>query len=265
MPQPILVFDSGIGGLSVLSEIKQRLPKQDYHYLFDNMRLPYGELDDQELIEGAVKLITDTVNALNACIVVIACNTASTLLLSHLRNKLNVPIVGVVPAIKPAAAYSKSKCIAVLATPATITRQYTKDLISEFADNCQITSIASSEMVLMAEDKLAKKPIDKKRLQTILAPIQNSRVDVLVLGCTHFPLIKSEIIDILGEKILLIDSGKAIAKRVETILTAQSTSKGSDDQTETRLTSWYTSKQLSRELTETLVEYGFQKISPINE
>ena len=265
MPQPILVFDSGIGGLSVLSEIKQRLPKRDYHYLFDNKRLPYGELDDQELIEGAVQLITDTVNAINACLVVIACNTASTLLLSHLRDELNVPIVGVVPAIKPAASYTQSKCIAVLATPATVTRQYTKDLISEFADDCQITSIASSELVLMAEDKLAKKPIDKKRLQAILTPIQNSLADVLVLGCTHFPLLKTEIIDILGDKILLMDSGKAIAKRVETILIEQPTSKEIGYQAETGLTGWYTSEQLSHELTKTLAEYGFKKISPINE
>ncbi|MCL1077167.1 glutamate racemase [Parashewanella spongiae] len=265
MSQPILVFDSGIGGLTVLSEIKQRLPQQNYHYLFDNLRLPYGELDDQELIEGVVTLIADTVSSIDACLVVIACNTASTLVLSHLRNQLSVPIVGVVPAIKPAAVYSKTKCIALLATPATITRQYTKDLIAEFAGDCQVISVASSEMVHMAEDKLNKKEIDQEQLQTVLAPIKESCVDVLVLGCTHFPLLKTEITEILDDEVLLMDSGKAIARRVETILVESFGSKKSGVTESANLTAWYTSKQLSHELTETLFEYGFKKISPINE
>ncbi|ABE53529.1 glutamate racemase [Shewanella denitrificans OS217] len=218
MSGPILVFDSGIGGLSVLAEIRKRLPAENYCYLFDNARLPYGDLSESELIRGCVELICQQVQQVEAKIVVVACNTASTLVLPVLRQRLTIPVVGVVPAIKPAALLSKRKHIGVLATPGTVSRDYTHGLISQFAEDCQVDLFGSSELVMLAEQKAAKLPVNNQQLAKILAPIKASKLDVLVLGCTHFPMIKEELSQYLGESVLLLDSGEAIANRVASLL-----------------------------------------------
>jgi glutamate racemase len=215
---PILVFDSGIGGLSVLAEIRKRLPAENYCYLFDNARLPYGELSESELIRGCVELICQQVQQVEARIVVVACNTASTLVLPVLRQRLTIPVVGVVPAIKPAALLSKRRHIGVLATPGTVSRDYTHSLISQFAEDCQVDLFGSSELVMLAEQKAAKQAINDQQLAEILAPIKASMLDVLVLGCTHFPMLKTELSQYLGSEVLLLDSGEAIANRVVSLL-----------------------------------------------
>ena len=212
----VLIFDSGVGGLSVYREIEMRLPQLSYTYLFDNAAYPYGELDQQVLLQRVERLITGLVEQEGFDIVVIACNTASTIVLPTLRSKLSIPVVGVVPAIKPASSIA-NKAVGLIATPATITRQYTHDLIRSFSADKNVELLGSTRLVDMAEEKLRGRAIDLQELQNILSPLI-SHIDVAVLGCTHFPLIRDEIQQVLGKDVLLVDSGEAIARRVKTLL-----------------------------------------------
>ncbi len=260
MTKPILVFDSGIGGLSVLEDIRNQLPAHDYVYLFDNKRLPYGELEETELKQGAVKLITETAKKTNAILVVVACNTASTVILPSLRAALSIPVVGVVPAIKPASAKTRTKHIALLATPATVTREYTQALISSFAKECHVDLIASSKLVQIAEDKLRCKKIDQTEIDKIVKPIINKNIDTLVLGCTHFPLLKEELTKSLGDEVELLDSGVAIANRVVYLLNDhENTETTTSDGT---IIGIHTTRCLNHELANSLFRKGFTRIIP---
>lgn len=218
----ILVFDSGVGGLSVAREIQQRLPQNPLVYASDNAFFPYGTKGEAELVARVDQVINELLLRYPADILVIACNTASTLTLPHLRSKLSVPIVGVVPAIKPAAIMSKTGVIGLLATPATVARPYTHELIREYATNCQVISLGSSELVQIAEQKLRGEAIDMNAINNIAQELmradQAEKMDVLVLACTHFPLLKDELAQHLPAQIKLIDSGAAIARRVEFLL-----------------------------------------------
>ncbi|KEK29025.1 glutamate racemase [Shewanella xiamenensis] len=264
LSQPILVFDSGIGGLSVLAEIRKLLPHHDYCYLFDNARLPYGELEEQELVSGCVALIDQVVERTHAAIVVVACNTASTVVLPALRATLTVPVVGVVPAIKPAAQLSKSKRIGLLATPGTVKRHYTHELISQFADDCHVELFGCSELVLMAEQKIATGQLDMVRLTQILSPIVEAELDVLVLGCTHFPMMRDELQQVLGQGVTLLDSGEAIAKRVKTLLATKSEQQGlKDEHHDSVMQSFYTKAEISEGLMTMLVDCGFSALERI--
>lgn len=264
LPRPILVFDSGIGGLSVLAEIRKLLPQSHYCYLFDNARLPYGELDEQVLITGCVSLIGELVARIDAAIVVVACNTASTVVLPALRAKLNIPVVGVVPAIKPAARISKSKRIGLLATPGTVKRHYTHELISQFADDCHVELFGCSELVWMAEQKVATGALDMRRLADLLAPVVAANLDVLVLGCTHFPMIRSELQQVLGADVTLLDSGEAIAKRVVSLLAQANRHNGNQNVAgKLAMRAYYTKAEISEGLATTLVGCGFSTIERI--
>jgi glutamate racemase len=212
----ILIFDSGVGGLSVYQEIQSKLPQLEYLYIFDNEAYPYGELAHDTLIDRVDRLVTSLVAEHQIDLVVIACNTASTIVLPTLRAKLTIPVVGVVPAIKPASNLA-NKAVGLIATPATVTRPYIHDLIRDFSQSKPVELLGSTRLVDIAEEKLRGKAVDLAELKQILAAIEN-KVDVAVLGCTHFPLIKQEIQSVLTERVLLVDSGEAIARRVEDLL-----------------------------------------------
>ncbi|ASO28125.1 glutamate racemase [Vibrio anguillarum] len=216
----VLIFDSGVGGLSVYQEVQAKLPQLNYIYLFDNEAYPYGELNQEVLIKRVVRLVSDVVVKERIDLVVIACNTASTIVLPKLRSCLAVPVVGVVPAIKPASSLA-NKAVGLIATPATITRQYTHDLIRDFSSDKNVELLGSTRLVDMAEEKLRGKVVDLAELKEILSPLVN-RIDVAVLGCTHFPLIKEEIQAVLGKSVVLVDSGEAIARRVQELLGVKS-------------------------------------------
>ncbi len=218
----ILVFDSGVGGLSVLQAIRQQLPSVQLTYASDNGFFPYGTKTEDILLNRIDKVLSTTLMRFPVDMLVIACNTASTLALPLLRSKFSLPIVGVVPAIKPAAEQSQSKVIGLLATPATITRPYTQRLIQDFAKECEVISLGSSALVEMAELKLQGHNVDKKALATeidkLLSHPNAKQMDRLVLACTHFPLLADELIQMLPESIQLLDSGEAIARRVSQLL-----------------------------------------------
>ncbi|WP_342029489.1 glutamate racemase [Vibrio sp. S9_S30] len=215
----VLIFDSGVGGLSVYIELKALLPQLEYLYLFDNAAYPYGELDGDTLVYRVQTLITQYCREYDIDLVVIACNTASTLVLPHLRAALSIPIVGVVPAIKPASLISKIG-VGLIATPATITRDYTHDLIKDFAKDTEVKLLGSTKLVEMAERKLRSETVCPEEMRELLEPLIN-QIDVAVLGCTHFPLLKDEISRVLNG-VVLIDSGNAIARRVAFLLKASS-------------------------------------------
>ena len=218
LPARILVFDSGVGGLSIVAEIQRQLPACGISYCSDNAAFPYGTKSEKELISRVDKVLSAACKMEAIDIIVIACNSASTLALPHIRNNFKQPVVGVVPAIKPAAQMSQNKRIGLLATPGTVSRSYTQQLISDFASNCRITSVGSSSLVELAEQKLRGATIKQAQLQSILKPFENTGIDTLILACTHFPLLKEEIQTYFGSTVSLVDSADAIARRIAQLL-----------------------------------------------
>ena len=218
----ILVFDSGVGGLSIFTEIQKKLPFASLIYASDNAFFPYGTKGEAELITRVDAVLHKIITIFPVDIIVVACNTASTVALPHIRNHFTQPVVGVVPAIKPAAAQSKSQVIGLLATPATVDRPYTHSLIREYAPDAEVISVGSSELVQLAECKLRGETITAEQLKPILQPFfdhpYGNKMDTLVLACTHFPLLRDEIAAQFATGLQLIDSGEAIARRVASLL-----------------------------------------------
>ncbi|PHM43014.1 glutamate racemase [Xenorhabdus szentirmaii] len=211
----ILVFDSGVGGLSVYKEIRQLLPDLHYIYAFDNEAFPYGEKTAEVIVKRVVQVIEAIQKKHPLAIVVIACNTASTVSLPALRERFSFPVVGVVPAVKPAAKLTCNRVVGLLATRATVNRDYTKELIARFATHCQMHLIGSAELVELAERKLHGKDVPLETLEKILKPWLKMKEppDTVILGCTHFPLLAEELSQVLPNGTRLIDSGAAIARR----------------------------------------------------
>lgn len=232
----IAIFDSGVGGLSIYQQVKARLPNFDYVFVSDNLAFPYGEKPERELIERVQHVMLQIIQQFHPDLVVVACNTASTVVLPLLRATHSTPVVGVVPAIKPAALASQTRHIGLLATPATVKRRYTDQLIAEFAADCKITRVGSRELVEVAEQKLRGNPVDLGLIEQILEPFLDAGdCDTLVLACTHFPLLNNEIELIFKARnhpIKLIDSGVGIANRVASLLAEQAA--GLDGQSTSR-------------------------------
>lgn len=217
-----LIFDSGVGGLSVVSEIRSRLTDLQLTYVADDAFRPYGEKTEAQLRARLPGLLTTLNMAVGADVIIIACNTASTTALAEIRDAVTAPVIGVVPAIKPAAKISRTKTIAVLGTPGTVKRRYVDGLIADFARDCQIVLQGSVNLVDMAEQKLAGQPVDMDWLRQEIAPIFAGRrgadIDAVVLACTHFPLLRDELRASVTQSVQWIDSGEAIAKRLEAVL-----------------------------------------------
>ncbi|MDU1951781.1 glutamate racemase [Atlantibacter hermannii] len=216
----VLVFDSGVGGLSVYDEIRQLLPDLHYIYAFDNVAFPYGEKTEEFIVERVVEIVTAVQQCYPLAIAIIACNTASTVSLPALREKFPFPVVGVVPAIKPAARLTANGIVGLLATRATVRRPYTHELIARFANECQIEMLGSAELVELAEAKLHGHPVSSDELRRILKPWLRmpEPPDTVVLGCTHFPLLQEELLSVLPDGTRLVDSGAAIARRTAWLL-----------------------------------------------
>jgi len=215
---PILVFDSGVGGLTIVEAIAEALPGAPIVYACDNAAFPYGPKPDDELIDRVHAVLDALVGRFAPRLLVVACNTASTVALPRLRSHYTLPIVGVVPAIKPAARLSTNRVIGLLATPGTVRRPYTDQLIAEFAADCTVVRVGSSELVLAAEQKLRGEAIDPALLRELLQPILAAGADTVVLGCTHFPLLRPELEAAAGRALIWVDSGEAIARRVRDLL-----------------------------------------------
>ncbi|MHA3027742.1 glutamate racemase [Chromohalobacter israelensis] len=220
MTAPILIFDSGVGGLSVVGALRTRLPGAALAYVCDNAALPYGTKPDAWLVARIVAACRAAVAASGACALVVACNTASTLALQALRESLTVPVIGTVPAIKPAAQLSRSGVFGLLATSATVSRPYTQRLIGEFATHCTVIRLAADPLVAQAERVLAGRAPDEAVIAASLAPLWEAPdLDTVVLGCTHFPLLRETLAAQAPRDVRWIDSGDAIARRVAQVVT----------------------------------------------
>ncbi len=221
-PPHILIFDSGVGGLSVLAAVRARLPAARYTYASDNGFFPYGTKSAVELVPRVADVLARLQRSCAPDLLVIACNTASTVALPVLRACIEQPVVGVVPAIKPAAAQSRSGVIGLLATPATVERAYTQQLIDDFAGRCTVRRLGSSELVALAEAKLRGATVDSKTVRAIIAPLfagsAGAALDTVVLACTHFPLLGPELAAAVPHPVAWIDSGAAVARRVAALL-----------------------------------------------
>ena len=236
----IVIYDSGVGGLSIYQEVVKQCPEHEYVFVSDNQAFPYGTKAEADLIERVCQVTEKIAQMQTPDILVVACNTASTVVLPTLRARYDFAVVGVVPAIKPAAQITRTQHIGLLATPATIQRQYTQELIQQFAQHCKISNVGSSELVNLAENKLYGRAVCNAQIEEVLAPlVQAQELDVLVLACTHFPLLAQEISQVFkrhNREVTLIDSSAAIAKRVRDLSQAMPQAKVTNQESKAVLT-----------------------------
>jgi glutamate racemase len=224
-PPSILVFDSGLGGLTVLRETVAARPDAHYVYVADDAFFPYGHHSEDQIIVRVVPLIGELIDAHKPDLIVIACNTASTLVMSYLRSAYKIPFVGTVPAIKPACARSKTRRVSVLGTKGTVQREYTKGLIRDFAQGCEVTLVGSPDLAALAESALSGKSVSDKDIADELAPCfvgngtdETARTDTIVLACTHYPLLLDRFTRLAPWPVAWIDPAPAIARRVSDLL-----------------------------------------------
>jgi glutamate racemase len=220
----LLVFDSGVGGLSVAREIRAALPGAEMIYVADDAGFPYGDWVDRELSDHVVALVGRLIALHSPDIVVIACNTASTLVLPPLRQRFTLPFVGTVPAIKPAAERTKSGLVSVLATFGTMQRDYTRTLIQSFAQRCYVRLVGSANLAPLAEAHMRGEPIDDAAVFQEIEPAfverEGRRTDMIVLGCTHYPFLLGHFTRLAPWPVEWIDPAPAIARRVLSIAEA---------------------------------------------
>jgi glutamate racemase len=221
-PVKILIFDSGVGGLTVYREVAAARPDGAYVYVADNAGFPYGNQPESLLIARIIEIIGKAIADHAPDLVVVACNTASTLALADLRARFAVPFVGTVPAIKPACAQSATKRIAVLGTLATVSREYTRALIREFAAGCDVALIGSSHLASFAEAELAGMPVADDAIKAEIAgcfvDADARRTDTVVLACTHYPLLIDRFKANAPWPVDWVDPAPAIARRVADLL-----------------------------------------------
>jgi glutamate racemase len=218
----ILVFDSGVGGLSIAAEIAALMPDAEIDYLADNGFFPYGTKPEAGLVDRIARVVGMAVRHIGPDCVVIACNTASTVALPRLRSEIVCPVVGVVPAVKPAAAQSRNRVIGLLGTPGTVRRIYTEELIERFATDCTVLRVGSTELVEAAEHLFEGQAVPPDTVERVLAPFFDrpdaARPDTIVLACTHFPLLREQLVAASPPGVAFIDSGRAVAERVRTLI-----------------------------------------------
>ena len=212
-----LVFDSGVGGLTIAEEIRRAAPNWIVDYAADSGFFPYGVKTDAELRARLPVLCAALVERAKPDVLVIACNTASTLSLADIRAKVAVPVVGTVPAIKPAAEQTQTGVIGILATPGTVRRAYLDDLERRFAAGKTVIRRGSAGLVDIAERAVRGQPVDQEQVAYAVKPMfdgpDGARIDIVVLACTHFPLIREAIQKACGPHVRLIDTGEAVARQ----------------------------------------------------
>lgn len=218
----LLVFDSGLGGLSVLGALRNAIPEAIITYLADDACFPYGAMSDGELTARICHVLTGPAAKCGADAIVIACNTASTIALPVLRETFRQPVVGTVPAIKPAAALSRTGLISILGTSATVKRDYTRALIAEYGQGCAFTLAGSSRLAALVEAEMMGDPVADDDLLAEISPCfietGDRRTDVIVLACTHYPLLRDRFERLAPWPVNWLDPAPAIARRTANLL-----------------------------------------------
>lgn len=216
--RPILFFDSGVGGLSIVAPTRAACPHARFVYAADSAGFPYGTKHEAEIAARVPALLGRLAERYRPRLIVIACNTASTIALAAVRAALDVPIVGTVPAIKPAAERSVTRTIGVLGTAATVRQAYVDDLARRFAGDCRVIRHGSAELVTLAEAKLRGDPVPVEAVLAAVAPLLEApggdAIDTIALACTHFPLLADELAAAIRRPIAFVDGGPGIARRV---------------------------------------------------
>jgi len=224
-PRPILFFDSGVGGLSIVAPARIALPNARFVYAADSAGFPYGTKSEAEIAARVPALLGRLAERYRPRLIVIACNTASTIALPAVRAALDVPIVGTVPAIKPAAEASVTRTIGVLGTDATVRQAYVDDLAARFAADCTVLRHGSAELVELAEAKLRGEALDSTRFAAVLAGLfeqpGGEAIDVIVNACTHFPLVEAELAAAAPHPVRFVDGGAGIARRIAALTEGQ--------------------------------------------
>ena len=230
---PILLFDSGVGGLSVLAELRKAMPEAPVIYAADNAGLPYGGKSEAEIAARVCGLLGRMAERFHPRLICIACNTASTIALGMVRDVLAVPIVGTVPAIKPAAALTRTGVIGLLGTEATIRQAYVDRLEAEFAAGKTLLRFAAPDLVMAAEAKLRGQAVDPAVYARAAAGLRNqpggAAIDVVVLACTHFPLVEAELATAFGAKVGFVHGAEGIARRIAFLTRGQAFHRSSPD------------------------------------
>jgi len=214
---PIGIFDSGVGGITIYEEIHKLLPKENIIYLADSKNAPYGEKTKEKIIEFSVKNTDFLIK--NSCkLIVVACNTASTNAVKYLRENYSIPFIRVQPAIKPAAIHSKTKKVGILATKGTLKSDLLLETSQKFAQGVEVFHQIGEGLVNLIENGKIHSLEMRNLLKKYINPMLEKNIDHLVLGCTHYPFLRSEIEKIVGEKVRILDSGEAIARQTKVIL-----------------------------------------------
>lgn len=219
---PILIFDTGVGGLTVHAALRAILPDAPVIYAADYAGIPYGQKTEAEVAARVAGLLGRMAERFQPRLACIACNTASTIALGMVREVLEIPIVGTVPAIKPAASLTQTGTIALVGTKATIRQAYVDDLEARFASDKSLLRIAAPDLVSLAEDKLRAKEVDLAAIHKIAEDLRlmpgGEAIDTIVLACTHFPLLADEFAEVFGSQMRLVDGAQGIARRIAHLL-----------------------------------------------
>ena len=216
---PIGFFDSGVGGTSIWKEVVHLLPYENSIYLADSKNAPYGEKPIEEIIALSRKN-TEFLLQKNCKLIVVACNTATTNAIKYLRTYYSVPFIGIEPAIKPAALNSRTKSIGILATKGTLSSELFSKTSELYASNIEITEVVGNGLVELIEKGKQDSPEIRELLQKLLQPMLKADIDYLVLGCSHYPYLIKVLSEILPSKVSIIDSGEAVARQTQRILSA---------------------------------------------
>lgn len=258
----ILVFDSGIGGLTVLREARVIMADQNFVYVADDKAFPYGDWEENALCERMVNLFGKLIERWKPEICVIACNTASTIGISALREAYpDQQFVGTVPAIKPAAERTSSGLVSVLATPGTVKRQYTQDLIDQYASKCHVTLVGSTKLAALAETYMRGGFTDEEAVKQEIMPCFIGdgirRTDIVVLACTHYPFLANRMRKMAPWPVDWIDTSEAIARRAHDLMQASDRLQGKDLQSGDDI-AYFTSGKPDSETTQLLAGFGLK-------
>ena len=213
---PVAFIDSGIGGLPYLAAVRRLVPGARLVYAADRERFPYGDKRSAEITDAVLSIVGRLIEREHPRLIVVACNTASVVALDELRRHFPLPFVGTVPAVKPAAAWSRSRRIGVLATQRTVEGEYLRDLVERFAGDCEVVGLPANDLVAFVENDLHRASAAERaaRAESEAARVRNAGVDTVVLGCTHFLHLEVELRNAFGPDVTLVDSRDGVARQV---------------------------------------------------
>jgi glutamate racemase len=264
----VLVIDSGIGGMSIVKAIRELDRDISVTYISDDDFFPYGGMSEHKLINRLHSLVDQALQNFTPDAVIIACNTASTIALTHLRKSFSIPFVGVVPPIKTASEVSQSRVIGLLATEGTVRRNYIDNLINDFAPDCRVIRVGSRHLAAEAENKVRGRGVDRNNIRAALEPFATqdcSKLDVIVLGCTHYPHLHDELKEEFTSDVLWLDPALPVAQQLLHVLDTK-TDRAANTSTQPKANIVYFTKKQPRQedISPFLNDLGFSTVAHLS-